>query len=171
MRDHWVGGHPRGGGFGLPVRQQINDLVRVQVYHDRAERSPTLKGKVVVAQTRHMFCWRGGQSHHPAHNRHPGRGDSQMRGQSRAESAARRQADGLQRLAQTGRHLGPRSHQMGQPFSENLLRTLDGVTKELADVQNKMHLLPCTGQIFHHPAIPTMQAAGELGAQRTQSSA
>jgi hypothetical protein len=77
MRNLWVGDHPRGSGVSLPVRQHIDNLMSIQVDHDRAERSAALKGKVVDAQTLHVLSLRGGQVHDPAHNRHPGGGDPQ----------------------------------------------------------------------------------------------
>jgi len=41
MRNFAMGLHPSGGGFCLPVWQQINDPVRIQVHQHRAERSAT----------------------------------------------------------------------------------------------------------------------------------
>jgi hypothetical protein len=56
MHDLWVGGHPRGGGLGLPIGQNVDDLVSVQVHDDRAKRPAELKREIVEAKTLHMFC-------------------------------------------------------------------------------------------------------------------
>ncbi len=171
MRDLWMLSHPGGSGFGLPVRQQVDDLMRVQVHNDCAEGSAASKGKIVEAKTLDVIYRRGGQSHHPTDNGHPGRGDAQMRGQSRTEPATGCQADGLQRLVQAGGHLCPRRDELGEPFRENLTHTLDGVTKELTDMQNQLHLLSSTGEVFHQSAIAAMQAGSWLVTQWTPSAA
>ena len=90
MGDLWMGGNPHGSPFCLPVRQDVNDLVRVQVYNDCAECSAAPKRKIIEAQALYMLGLRSGQRHHPAYNRHPGGGDAQVRGQTRAESATGR---------------------------------------------------------------------------------
>ncbi len=85
-----MGGHPRGSGVCLPIGQDVDDLVRGQVHHDRRERSAAPKREIVEAETLHVLSLRRGQRHDPAHNRHPGGGDAQVRGQARAESATGR---------------------------------------------------------------------------------
>src|SRR5215469_11800300 len=82
-----------------------------------------------------------------------------------------RQADGLQRLVQAGGHLCPRRDELGEPFRENLTHTLDGVTKELTDMQIQLHLLSSTGEVFHQSAIAAMQAGSWLVTQWTPSAA
>jgi hypothetical protein len=44
---------------------------------------------------------------------------------------------------------------MEESFSEHLARAGDRITKEFTDVQDQSNLLPCTGQVFHDPTIPT----------------
>ena len=108
----------------------------VWVHDDRSEGSAAPKGKVVEAKTLHVLSFRRGQLHDPTDNCHPGRGNSQMRGQSCAEPATDGQANDLQGLAQPGRQLCPRGHQVGKSFGEHLAHAGDGITKEFADVQD-----------------------------------
>jgi hypothetical protein len=60
MDNLWMGCHPYGSGISLPVWQHIDDLMRIQVDYDCAERSAAQKRKVVDAQTLHMLSLRGG---------------------------------------------------------------------------------------------------------------
>ena len=84
-----LGSHPRGGGFGLPVWEQIDNLVGVQVHHNRAKGSAAPKREVVEAKALHMLGFWSGQCYDSVHDRHPRRGNSQMRGQARAKLATR----------------------------------------------------------------------------------
>src|SRR5579863_7643275 len=88
MGDFWMSGHPRGSGVGLPVRQQVDDLVRVQIDHDRAERSTAPKRKIIDAQTLYVLSLRTGQRQAPPKNRNRGGDYSKVGGQPRADSAA-----------------------------------------------------------------------------------
>src|SRR3989442_1566125 len=81
MGDLGMGLHPGGGGFCLAVWQQVNDLVRVQIHQDRAERSAAQKREIINAQAMNLLCWLRWESHDSANNRHPGGCNPQARGQ------------------------------------------------------------------------------------------
>ena len=73
MRDLWMLSHPGGSGFGLPIRQQVDDLMRVQVHNDCARSVlPHRSGKIVEAKTLDVIYRQGGQSHHLTDNGHKG---------------------------------------------------------------------------------------------------
>src|SRR5215472_8277281 len=48
--DFWMGFHPGGCGFGFSVRQDIEDLMTLQVNQKRAEGAATLERKVINPQ-------------------------------------------------------------------------------------------------------------------------
>src|SRR5205085_2907326 len=59
--DFWMRLHPGFCCFSFAIRQEVNDLVALQVQQDRAEFSPTTEGKVIYSKLRYPFsgcCWK-----------------------------------------------------------------------------------------------------------------
>src|SRR6266487_1434282 len=52
--DFWMQNHPSFCGFCFAIRQEVNHLVALHVYQDRAEFSPTTESKIIYSQLRHL---------------------------------------------------------------------------------------------------------------------
>ncbi len=74
-------------------------------------------------------------------------------------------------LPQAGCHLRPRSHKGGKPFGEDLSHAVSGVAKERADVEDQLHVLTSTGQVFDRTTVSTMQMRCWLTTYRTGTTA
>jgi hypothetical protein len=142
----------------------------LQIDQDRAKGSAPLKGEVINPQPRDRCAGSRRQSHHPAQDRHPGRGDTQPSSQTSAEPAARGEANGLDHLGEARGHLGPRG-QVGEALGEDFARTVQRLAEELAHPPEEAYLTTCTGQIGGAAPIMAMNAGGWLSAHRTAGTA
>src|SRR5690348_3823311 len=69
--DFWMSLHPDFGGFCFAVWQEVNDLVALQVYQDRAEFSATTERKIIYSQLEHLFDWLCWECHNTSKNGEP----------------------------------------------------------------------------------------------------
>jgi len=66
--DFWVGLHPGGCGFGFSVREDIENLMTLQIDQKRAEGAATLKRKIINTKLGNLPNWLGWQGHNAPEN-------------------------------------------------------------------------------------------------------
>src|SRR6266851_4465742 len=124
---HQVGilAHPGRRGLRFAVRQEIHDVLGLQIDQDRAKPAPTQEGKVVYAKKEDRFGGGIRQSHDVAQDRLTSRSYSQTSRESGASFATRRQANGGDLLTISNRHPG-----RAVAFSERKKR--EGINQNLS---------------------------------------
>src|SRR5229473_8383826 len=168
--DFWMRFHPSFGRFCLAIRQEINDVVALQVYQDGAEFSPTTESEIIYPKLCYLFsgcCWK---DHDTAKDRCWRRLNSETLRESGSQLSTGRQAKRLKGLAETDGEPCPRQHEGGKAFRKDLPDAVSSVTKEPAHMQDELHTEACAGQVCHHASILAMAALGRTKTERTARS-
>ena len=154
----------------MPIRQEINDVVALQVDQDGAEFSPTTESEIIYPKLCYLFsgcCWK---DHDTAKDRCWRRLNSQTSCESGSQLSTGRQAKRLQSLAETDREPCPRQNEGGKPFRKNLPDAVSVVAEESTHMQDELYAEACAGQICHHASIVAMAAFGRAETERTARS-
>ncbi len=157
---------PGGEGAGLPVGQQIDGAMALEVAEDGPVTLAAAEGEVV--NTNHAQCRRHAHRRRPDHpqdgvgadrHRQPGR-------QARAGLAAEGKAQRLLQLTQAGGTPGLRRRDLGQPLGEDGSRAGIVAAAKASDLQMRTHGAALPGQIGQAPAVAALPPRRRLVAQR-----
>src|SRR6266704_3847994 len=110
--------HPSSGGFFLAIRQEVDCLVALHIYQDRAKFPSTTEGEIVYSKLRDVFygqCWK---CHDTSENRRPARLYPQPIRDTDTKSAASGEAKDLDDLIETLCYPCPRLGKRGQALRE-----------------------------------------------------
>src|SRR5438552_10816945 len=105
--------HPSCCGFLLTVRQEIKDLMQLQIHQHRAKGSATAEREVVHTQMRHLVCLRGGKLDDSTQ-------DARTLGsntETRTQASAGGQANGFDFLTQSGGPACPGFQKSREPLA------------------------------------------------------
>jgi hypothetical protein len=111
--------HPSSGGFFLAIRQEIDCLVALHIYQDRAEVPSTTEREIIYSKLRDVFyrqCW---ERHDASENRRSARLYPQPIRDTDAQSAASGQTRDLDDLIQTPCHPCPRFDKRSQALRKD----------------------------------------------------
>src|SRR5260370_13151853 len=144
----WVTSHPGRSTLDGSFRKQIDHLVSAQIHQNRAEFAPPFKRKIVYAQGCDGDRRITRQLHDASKNGHPRGGNAEASSQSSSQTSRCRQANSLNGLLQTKRHLRPWLHESGQPFSEDLTLTCWIATKKLANREMELVAAMCLRRLL-----------------------
>src|SRR5207248_2946720 len=99
--------HPGCGGFLLPVRQEIKDVVPLQIHQYGAKGSATARREVVYPQMHHLVCRLCSKHHDSTQDTRPRGPNTKTRTQARTQASAGGHANGFDFLTQSGGHTCP----------------------------------------------------------------
>ena len=99
--------HPGRCAFLLPVRQQVKDLVPLEIHQHGAKGSATAEREIVHPQMHHLVCRLSGQLHDATQNARPRDRYPQTSTQARSQPSARSQANGFDLLTQASGYASP----------------------------------------------------------------
>src|SRR6266699_2704777 len=135
MGDFGMRFHPGRCGVLLTVRQEVKDLMPLQIHQHGAKGSATAEREVVHTQMHHLVCLWGAKLHHSPQDTRPRDLYPQTRPQACSPASARGQANGFDLLTQSGGQTCPWLQKSREPFSKDFPWTLPIRTKEFAHVQ------------------------------------
>src|SRR5258708_33264395 len=158
MGDFRMPFHPSRGGVLLTVRQEVKDLMPLQIHHYRAKGAAPAKREVVHPQVLHLVCRLCGKLHDATQNARTLGLSPQTSTQPRSQASARIQANGFDLLTQSGGQASPWVQKSREPFHKDLAWTLPIRPKEFAHVQDQLHLLASTCQMRNRSARVAVNA-------------
>ncbi len=158
MSDFGMRFHPGRCGFLLTVRQQILDLVPLEIHQYRAKGSATPEREVIHTQMHHLVGRLCRKLHDATQNARPRGPYLQTRTQACSQPSARSQANSFDLLSQPGGQPCPGVQKSREPFRKDLPWTVPVRTEEFAHVQDQLHLMASTGQISSLAAIVAVNA-------------
>src|SRR5579884_1864705 len=168
--DFWMGPHPGGGGFGFPIRQNIENLMTLQIDQERSIDASTLERKIINAELGDLSNWLGGQRHDAAKQRVACGLDAHAICDASAQSASSRQAKRLEQFKESCRHTRARSNEGGQPFGKDFSWATRLIAEKFPHRELNAHSLPRAGQIGQFALIATMnpcRCSATQGTRRT----
>src|SRR5260370_23862924 len=150
--------HPSCCSFLLTVRQEIKDLMPLQIHQHRAKGSATAEREVVHTQMRHLVCFRGGTLHDSTQDARPRGPNTETRTQASSQASAGGQANGFDFLTQSGGHACPWFQKSREPLRKDFPWTVPVRTEELAHVQDQLDLTTSTCHISSLSGIVAVHA-------------
>src|SRR5438445_5783763 len=143
--DFWMRFHPGGCSFGFSVREDIFDLVTLQIDQKRAVSAATFERKIINTQLGNLpnqLSWQG----HNASKNGLARGlYCEPIGDTNAQPATSRKPNDLNNLKQALRDSCKGLHKGSQPLHKDFSGTVGGLRKAFAHLYQKTNLPTATG--------------------------